>query len=203
MTTEPAPAPRPTPAASPTQAMTDAALIALFAALIAALGLFPSVYSSASGGTPFTMQTLGVMIAGGVLGWKRGFLSVGLFVLLVAAGLHLLAGGRGGIEYFSTPPAGFAIGFPFGAAVIGALIGNSNNLVRIALSTFVGGVVVVYAFGIAGLMINADLSFSAAWDVAKLFIGWDTFKVAIATLVIAQVRTSGLIGGSGSTRASV
>lgn len=183
--------------------MTNVALIALFAALIAALGLLPAVYNSASGGVPFTMQTLGVMIAGGVLGWWRGFLSVALFVALVAAGFHLLAGGRGGIEVFQTPTVGYLIGFPFGAAAIGALIGSSNNIFRIGISTFIGGVVVVYAFGIPGMALNLGISLSEAWDIGKVFLGWDTVKVVFATFVIANIRASGLIDGVGSTRRTI
>lgn len=183
--------------------MTNVALIALFAALIAALGLLPAVYNSASGGVPFTMQTLGVMIAGGVLGWWRGFLSVALFVALVAAGFHLLAGGRGGIEVFQTPTVGYLIGFPFGAAAIGAIIGSSTNIWRIGFATFVGGVVVVYAFGIPGMALNLDISLAKAWDIGKVFLGWDIVKVVFATFVIAHVRASGLIDGVGPARSSV
>lgn len=186
--------------ASPTAATTNAALIALFAALIAALGLFPSVYSQASGGVPFTMQTLGVMIAGGVLGWWRGFLSVALFVGLVAAGLHLLAGGRGGIEVFQTPSVGYLIGFPFGAMAIGAIAGNSTNIVRIFLATFIGGIGVVYLFGIPGIALNLDISLAKAWDIGKVFFAWDMLKVVFATFVIANVRTSGLLGGGAAAR---
>ena len=185
--------------ASPTAATTNAALIALFAALIAALGAFPAVYSQASGGVPYTLQTLGVMVTGGVLGWKRGFLAVSLFLGLTAAGLPLLAGGRGGVEVFQGPTVGYLIGFAFGAAAIGLLSPptgrGSTNIVRIALATFIGGVVVVYAFGIPGLAIRGDMSLSAAWDIGKVFFVWDTFKVVVATFVIAQVRSSGLLGG--------
>src|SRR5688572_8488850 len=62
---------------------TDLAQIAVFAALIAALGLPGALYL---GGTavPITFQTLGVMLAGAILGARKGFLSVLLFLALVA-----------------------------------------------------------------------------------------------------------------------
>ena len=50
-------------------------LIALFAALIAALGLVPK-FDLASG-VPITAQSLGVMLAGSLLGARRGALADG------------------------------------------------------------------------------------------------------------------------------
>ena len=49
----------------------DLAYIALFAAITAGLGLIPAV---AVGPVPITAQTLGVMLAGAILGARRGFL---------------------------------------------------------------------------------------------------------------------------------
>ena len=74
----------------------DLAQIAIFAALIAALGL-PGTITVGPTGVPITLQTLGVMLAGGILGARKGFLSVLVFLVLTTAGLPLLAGGRGGL----------------------------------------------------------------------------------------------------------
>ena len=52
--------------------------IALFAALIAVLGLIPKI--DLISGVPITAQSLGIMLCGTVLGAKRGFLAVLLFV---------------------------------------------------------------------------------------------------------------------------
>jgi len=87
--------------------------IALFAALIAALGLLPTFFLAS--GIPITAQSLGVMLCGTILGAKRGALAVVLFLVLVAVGLPLLAGGRGGLGVFTTPWAGFLFGFPIAA----------------------------------------------------------------------------------------
>ena len=71
----------------------DVVFIALFAAILAALATFPPITLPLIG-VPITAQTLGVMLAGGVIGAVRGGLSIVLFLLLVAIGLPLLAGGR-------------------------------------------------------------------------------------------------------------
>ena len=73
----------------------DAALVAIFAGFVAALGIVPA-FTPPGFTVPITTQSLGVMLAGAVLGARRGFLSLTLFLALVAVGLPLLAGGRGG-----------------------------------------------------------------------------------------------------------
>src|SRR5664280_500018 len=99
----------------------DLALVASFAALIAVLGL-PGGIPVFGNAVPVTLQTLGVMLAGSILGWKRGALSVLVLLVLVAAGLPLLSGGRGGLGVFAGPSVGYLFGWVFGAGVIGWLV---------------------------------------------------------------------------------
>ena len=96
----------------------DLAYIALFAAITAVLGLVPAIRRVP---VPITAQTLGVMLAGAVLGARRGFLAQLLFLVLVAIGLPLLASGRGGLAVFAGPTAGFLISWPIAAFVVGLL----------------------------------------------------------------------------------
>src|SRR4051812_50124280 len=81
----------------------DLVHVALFAAITAVLGLVPAVNV---GPVPITAQTLGVMLAGSIVGARRGFLSQLLFLVLVAVGLPLLPRGRGGLSGVAGPPAG-------------------------------------------------------------------------------------------------
>ncbi|SDS09484.1 biotin transporter BioY [Agromyces flavus] len=118
-TQSPAPASAPARSRARTSAR-DLAQIAVFAALIAALGL-PGALSIGGMAVPITFQTLGVMLAGAILGARKGALSVVLLLALVAAGLPLLAGGRGGIAVFVGPSVGYLIGWVLGAFVIGWL----------------------------------------------------------------------------------
>src|ERR1039458_3857102 len=83
----------------------DLALVASFAALIAVLGL-PGGIPVFGNAVPVPLQALGVMLAGLVLGWRRGALSVVVLLVLVAAGLPLLSGGRGGLGGFAGPRVG-------------------------------------------------------------------------------------------------
>src|ERR1035438_6759714 len=98
----------------------DLALVASFAALIAVLGL-PGGIPVFGNAVPVTLQTLGVMLAGSILGWKRGALSVLVLLVLVAAGLPLLSGGRGGLGVFAGPSVGYLIGWVLGGAGVGGV----------------------------------------------------------------------------------
>ena len=75
---------------------TDLALIAGFAALVAVCAILPSL--SIGGPVPVTLQTFGVLLSGAVLGTRRGFLAVLLYVAAGAAGLPIFAGGASGLS---------------------------------------------------------------------------------------------------------
>ncbi|MBS0344126.1 MAG: biotin transporter BioY [Proteobacteria bacterium] len=171
--------------------------VAMFSALIAVLGLIPKI--DLPFGVPITLQTLGVMIAGCLLGPRRAFCAVGLFLIGVALGLPLLSGGRGGVGVFVAPSAGFLIGWPFGAFVCGLLMrhmaqATGRGLVGAAfLAAFVGGVVVVYLFGILGLSWAAHLSLSQAALAASIFLPGDLLKCGVCAILVQNVR-SGLPG---------
>lgn len=163
-------------------------LIALFAGLIAVLGLVPAI--PLAFGISITGQSLGVMLCGTVLGAKRGGLAVLLFVVLVAIGLPLLAGGRGGLGVFQGPSAGFIIGFPFAAFVTGLVTEKfrSGNLALVAgAASIIGCVVVLYAFGIVGFSIIAEKTLVEATLVMGAFIPGDVIKAIIAGALTAAL----------------
>lgn len=167
----------------------DLALVASFAALIAVLGL-PGSISLFGNAVPITLQTLGVMLAGSILGWKRGALSVVVLLVLVAAGLPLLAGGRGGLAVFFGPTAGYLIGWVLGAAVIGWLVQRRLPAYPLwwgGLANVVGGIGVVYLVGIPVLAAVTSTSLWLAATSSLVFLPGDSIKVVIATAVASAV----------------
>ena len=162
--------------------------IVLFAAIIAALGLLPKFSMPIAGGIPITAQSLGIMMAGVILGPWRGALAVLLFLLVVALGAPLLAGGRGGLGVFATPSVGFLIGFPFAALAAGLVMQRLNNfnVFGAALTaSIIGGIVVMYMFGIVGLAAMTKLSLMGATTGSRIFIPGDVIK-AVLTAIIAK-----------------
>lgn len=168
----------------------DIAQIALYAALVAALGLLPKISIPIAGGIPITGQSLGVMLAGIMLGPVRGALSLLLFLLVVALGLPLLAGGRGGLGVFMSPSVGFLIGFPIAAMACGLVMKwmkASPVLPTAWFAAALGGIVVLYAFGIPGLAWKADMSLMKAASVMVVYLPGDLLKVLLAGLIAQTV----------------
>jgi biotin transport system substrate-specific component len=161
--------------------------IALFAALIAVLGLVPKIDLAA--GVPITAQSLGIMLCGTVLGAKRGALAVLLFLALVAIGLPLLSGGRGGIGVFATPSVGFLIGFPVAAFVAGWIVERTTLAVGPAAwaGSVIGGIAVLYVFGIIGMSIMLEKPIADAALLAVAFLPGDALKTVIAGFVTAAI----------------
>ncbi|BCP55086.1 BioY family transporter [Kaistia sp. 32K] len=170
----------------------DIVYIALFAALMAAINLVPA-FQVGFLPVPITAQTLGVMLAGSLIGAKRGALAILLFVLLVALGLPLLSGGHGGLSVFFGPTAGFIIAWPFAAFVTGWLTElnwRRMNAVWFFVFSAIGGIGVVYLIGIPWLAMVAKLSL---WDAAKgslIFVPGDLIKAAVAAVIAETVRRS-------------
>lgn len=168
----------------------DLAQIALFAAITAALGLAPPI-AVPFVPVPITAQTLGVMLAGAILGARKGALSQLIFIGLVAAGLPLLAGGRGGLGIFLGPTGGFVLGFPVGALVVGLVterMRSDYGVVQAAFAMFLGGIVAVYAVGIPWLALVGDLGWRDAMLGSLIFVPGDLLKVAVAASVAVTVR---------------
>jgi biotin transport system substrate-specific component len=186
----------------------DLAQIAIFAALIAALG-FPGAISLGGSTVPITFQTLGVMLAGAILGARKGFLAVLLLLALTAAGLPLLSGGRGGLVWFTTSPsAGYPYGWLLGVVVIGAftawLLPRYPFWPALA-ATALGGIVAVYLIGVPVTAINLGLPLWAALVDSAKFLPGDLVKVVVTVLVAKQVHRAypGLITSRRAARAAV
>lgn len=171
-------------------AVRDLALIASFAALVAVLGL-PGSLSLFGNAVPITLQSLGVMLAGSILGWRRGFLALLVFLVLVAAGLPLLAGGRGGLGVFAGPSVGYLVGWPLGAAVTGWLVERRLPAYPVwwgVIANAVGGIGVVYLIGIPAQAAVLGTSSVVATAIASgIYLPGDVAKVVVATVVAAGV----------------
>lgn len=168
----------------------DLAQIAIFAALIAALGL-PGALSLGAVAVPITFQTLGVMLAGAILGARKGFFAVLLFLALAAAGLPLLSGGRGGLVWFtSSPAAGYPYGWLLGAALIGFFTARLLPKYRVLPAigaTALGGIVAVYLIGIPVTAINLGIPLWVAAADSVKFLPFDIVKVVVTVLVAKGV----------------
>jgi len=161
------------------------AYIALFAALTAALGFIPII--TLAFGVPITAQTLGVMLGGCILGSWRGGLASLLLIVLIALGVPLLAGGRGGLGLFFSPSGGFLIGWPIGAYVCGLIMERFNGIHPFAIgliASVIGGILVVYMAGIMGMFLTLEQTFIEIIYLVMVFIPGDLFKAVVSGLIV-------------------
>ncbi len=173
---------------------TDLALIAGFAALIAVCALLPAIQVGA-GLVPITLQTFAVLLAGAVLGARRGFLAVLLYVAAGAAGLPVFSGGAAGLAVLAGPTGGYLVGFPLAAALCGFLVERlprhsvATSVPLIFLAGLVSSALCIHTLGIAGLVLRADLTWAEAFDVDKVFWIGDALKnLAMAVVATAVHR---------------
>lgn len=174
---------------TPRMAARDLALIAAVAGLIVVLGI-PGAIFPFGAAVPITLQSLGVMLAGALLGWKRGGLTLLLFLAIGAAGLPVLAGGRPVLPALAGPTSGFLVGYVLGAMAIGALVqARARRLTAgwLAFSILVGGIGVVHLCGIPGMAWRGGMTLQEAFVADMVFLPGDLVKAAVATLVAAAV----------------
>jgi biotin transport system substrate-specific component len=131
---------------------------------------------------PFTGSTLAVLLAGGTLGSLRGAASMAIYVLAGAIGLPVYAEQSSGIDTFFGPTGGYLIGFVAAALLVGKLAERRwDRRVATGITSFAVGSGIIYVFGVAGLMINLEMSlFAAVANGVLPFLIWDAVKAVIA-----------------------
>ena len=136
---------------------------------------------------PITGQTFAVLLTGAALGWKLGASAQLLYVIVGVMGAPIFAGGSGDFEYVQTAgTAGYLIGFIFAAALVGRLAeGRQDRAFATMFTAFVLGSMVIYLFGVTGLMVAFDWGLSEAVSKGMVpFLLGDLIKAAVAGLIL-------------------
>ena len=129
----------------------DIALVVAGTALVAVLAqvaipLWP---------VPITGQTLAVLLVGAGLGAVRGAASLSLYALLGAVGLPIYSEASSGWSVLLGPTGGYIIGFIASAAIVGWAAERSwDRGWYKPIITFIGGSLVVFAFGLPWLAVS-------------------------------------------------
>jgi biotin transport system substrate-specific component len=166
----------------------DAALV-LAGALLTALLAQVEVHVPSSP-VPVTGQTLAVGLVGATLGARRGATSLALYAIL---GLFLpfYADGESGWHVIWGASGGYIVGFVFAAGAIGWLAERgADRKALAAFAAFVVGQLIVFAFGLAGLKIAVDQSWS--WTIHNgfsIFIVGGLIKALVGGLVLPSAWT--------------
>ncbi|MBQ3264520.1 MAG: biotin transporter BioY [Ruminococcus sp.] len=161
-------------------AVKDMVFTAMFAALIAVC----SILSIPIGEVPITLQTFAVCLSAAMLGWKRGTLSVFVYVLLGAVGVPVFAGMSGGVGILAGPTGGYIIGFIPCALIIGIAADQWQRKALPLTVSMLLGVLVCYMIGTVWFMVvtGMNLGESLMLCVAPFLIP-DGVKIALAMIL--------------------
>jgi biotin transport system substrate-specific component len=162
-----------------------------FAALTAAAGQVrvPLYFTP----VPLTLQPLPALLAGAMLGSRRGMASQALFILGGGLGLPIFAGGGAGAGHLLGPTGGYLIGFMAAAWVTGRLLRALDTRAFLpVIGVMFTGMLIVHAFGVAHLSVflGTDIG-RAAWLGTAPFLVPDLLKAVLATSIIAGATALG------------
>ena len=138
---------------------------------------------------PFTAQTFGVLLVGGALGFRRGGISLALYVLLGAVGLPLFAHAASGAHVVLGATGGYLIGFMLAGAIVGrfAELGWDRHLGG-AIGMMAIGSLAIYAIGLPwlGIVGGYSLQDTIAYGLTP-FLVWDIAKLVVAATLFPTV----------------
>ena len=167
----------------------DMVLISMFAVLISICSWITIPMA-----VPFTMQTFAIFCALGVLGGKRGTLSLVIYLLLGMVGLPVFSGFKSGVAVLFGPTGGYLIGFLFTALsfwIITKVFGSKKFVLAVAMAI---GALLYYVFGTAWFVVvysntNGAVGILQALSMCVFpFIIPDAVKIALAITVTTVIR---------------
>lgn len=175
------------------------AVAVVVAALTAALAQITVPYPLSP--APFTLQTMGVFIAGLLLGPVWAGFSLLLYVVAGAAGAPIFSGGSAGFGVIVGPTGGYLVSFPVAAAVIGGLVHRrveprrlDEVSVVIQAGALLVGLAIVYLVGSLWLAVSTEMPLSNGLvQGALVFVPGDVVKA----LVVMGLVTGGYFAQAG------
>ena len=132
---------------------------------------------------PITGQTLGVLLAGSALGWRRAGLSMSLYLVAGLAGVPWFAGHASG---YAGATCGYLLGFIAAGMLLGWLAakGSDRNIVRAAISMVLAEVL-LYAIALPWLAVDLHVSLAKAFSLGMWpFVAGDVIKAALAGVAL-------------------
>ena len=164
---------------------------ALFAALT---GVFAYVsFQLPVTSVPFTLQVLGVFLAGVFLGPVWGFASMAIYVVAGAVGAPVFAYGGAGLGSLFGQWGGYLWSYPVAAGLVGLGVHGAGDLVdpsEVGLGRLVGAMtaatLVIYAFGTVGYAVVGDVGVVTALLAAAVpFVPAEAIKM-VATVAVVR-----------------
>ncbi|WP_271017936.1 biotin transporter BioY [Streptococcus agalactiae] len=164
--------------------------MAMMATLLVVLGFIPALPLGFIP-VPIVLQNLGVMMAGVILGGRKGSLSILLF-FLVGLVIPVFSGLRSTIPVLTGLTAGYVIAWLFVPLLIsyGVKLVNKKNFIAIFLIVWLAGVLFVDVAGAVWLASYTNIPLDKSLLQNLVFIPGDTIKAIIAAVVAVKYKDS-------------
>jgi biotin transport system substrate-specific component len=135
---------------------------------------------------PITLQTLTVLLAGGVMGYRLGITSMLVYLALGCAGMPFFADMKSGTAVMCGPTAGYLIGFVAAAWIVGRMTHVPKPSWKRLAAGFAAGSAVIYVCGVAGLLLAVPgIGFgTAVMRGVAPFLAGDVLKAAAGVGVL-------------------
>jgi len=132
---------------------------------------------------PITGQTLGVLLVGTALGWRRGLAAMLLYAGAGLIGVPWFAGHASG---YVGPSFGYIVGFILCALVCGALAERgADRSVLGSVPAMAIGEIVMYGVGVTWLALDLHVGAGKAISLGLTpFLAGDAIKAALAALLL-------------------
>lgn len=142
---------------------------------------------------PLTVQNLAVLLAGLLLGSRRGFAALALYLIEGAAGLPVFnPSGPGGIAQLLGPTGGFLMVYPLVAFVAGFLFERgAKTFLRAAMAGLVAEIL-LFAGGLTWLYVFTHSLAKAAYLGLYFFVAAEVMKVMFAAAIAVRWRRGGV-----------
>lgn len=144
------------------------------------------------GGVPLTLQTFAVSLAGILLGSKKGFISILVYVLMGAIGLPVFSAGIGAIVGAT---GGFILSFPIMSFIIGLICERTDNKILIFLAMILGSIPNYLLGAIQFSLVTSSNMYNAFLVCVLPFILVGVIKAVLATIIGSMLRNHKSIRG--------
>lgn len=158
-------------------------LVAMFTAIITICS-----WISIPTAVPFTLQTFGIFMAAGLLGWKFGTLSVVVYILIGLVGVPVFANFSGGIGAVIGPTGGYIVGFIFTALAVGLITKFFGTKLYVLIIAMVLGLALCYLFGTIWFMVvtGSDIVSALLMCVVPYLI-FDGCKILLGAVLVNRL----------------
>lgn len=162
-------------------------LVGLMTALICIIAPFSVPLSFTP--VPISLANLIIYISAGILGAKKGAMSVIIYLLIGAVGVPVYAGWTAGFQRIAGPTGGYLIGFIFIALISGLIIEKFENKIYMYAIGMILGTIVCYILGSVWLSMEMNLNFSKALLLGVIpYLLGDAIKVVLATVLCYSLK---------------